>query len=75
MPSLPTTLKKLVPAAHAADTKVLLSIGGWGGGNGFTPSFNNSAGRAKFVDATKKLIDDTGIDGIDIDWVSKICVT
>ncbi|KAG2187168.1 hypothetical protein INT44_004840 [Umbelopsis vinacea] len=68
VPSLPATIKKLVPAAHAADTKVLLSIGGWGGGNGFTPSFNNSAGRAKFVAATKKLIDDTGIDGVDIDW-------
>lgn len=68
VPTLPDTLKSLVPAAHAADTKVLLSIGGWGGGNGFTPSFNNSAGRAKFVKATKKIIDETGIDGIDIDW-------
>ncbi|CAO3669683.1 unnamed protein product [Umbelopsis vinacea] len=68
VPTLPDTLKQLVPAAHAADTKVLLSIGGWGGGDGFHPSFNNSAGRAKFVNATKKLIDDTGIDGIDIDW-------
>jgi hypothetical protein len=72
VPTLPDTLKQLVPAAHAADTKVLLSIGGWGGGDGFHPSFNNSAGRAKFVNATKKLIDDTGIDGIDIDWVSRI---
>lgn len=52
---------------HATHLKVLLSIGGWGSGN-FSEMAANSDNRLAFAADCKRVIDEFGLDGIDIDW-------
>jgi len=40
---------QLVNAAHAAGVKVLLTLGGWGHSDGFSPMAADSSARAKFI--------------------------
>ncbi|MGN0214714.1 MAG: glycoside hydrolase family 18 protein [Muribaculaceae bacterium] len=47
--------------------KVLLSIGGWGSGN-FSEMAANDSLRGKFAQVCRSIVDEYGIDGIDIDW-------
>lgn len=47
--------------------KVLLSIGGWGSGR-FSEMAADKEKRKKFAESCRKIVDDYGIDGIDIDW-------
>ena len=47
--------------------KVLLSIGGWGSGR-FSEMAADPALRRSFARSCRKVVDDYGIDGIDIDW-------
>lgn len=49
------------------DLKVLLSIGGWGSGR-FSEMADNETYRTSFAKDCKRVIDQYGIDGIDIDW-------
>ena len=44
-----------------------LSIGGWGSGR-FSEMVTDTAYRHAFVAACKKVVEDYGIDGIDLDW-------
>ena len=44
-----------------------LSIGGWGSGR-FSEMVTDTAFRHAFVAACKKVVEDYGIDGIDLDW-------
>ncbi len=50
-----------------ADLKVMLSVGGWTSGN-FSEMAADSLHRTAFVNNCKKIVDDFGLDGIDIDW-------
>ena len=50
-----------------ADTKVLVSIGGWGAGL-FCEASSTEENRLAFAAECKKLIDEYGIDGVDMDW-------
>lgn len=47
--------------------KVLLSIGGWGSGN-FSEMAASDSLRGKFAQVCRGIVDEYGIDGIDIDW-------
>lgn len=61
-------LKRLVKSAHAKNSKVLLSLGGWGQSSGFSPSVATDTLRAKFVKSVRSVYDTYGLDGIDLDW-------
>lgn len=48
--------------------KLLLSIGGWTYSPSFHPIVVNATRRAKFVESSVKLLEDYGLDGLDIDY-------
>lgn len=52
---------------QASHLKVLLSIGGWGSGN-FSEMAADADNRLAFAADCKRVIDEFGLDGIDIDW-------
>lgn len=47
--------------------KVLVSIGGWGSGR-FSEMAANDANRTSFSKDCRRIVDEFGLDGIDIDW-------
>ncbi|KAF1800802.1 glycoside hydrolase family 18 protein [Mucor lusitanicus] len=57
--SVDTQLNQLVESAHGANSKVLLSLGGWTGSNSF---------RKEFIDWNVEQITKYKTDGVDIDW-------
>jgi chitinase len=63
-------LSSLVSTAHSHNVKVLLSIGGWNDGNdsAFESLAGNSTARTNFVNASVNVMNQYGLDGIDIDW-------
>ncbi|KAI0371468.1 glycoside hydrolase family 18 protein [Pilatotrama ljubarskyi] len=65
-----STLKTLVSSAHNSGhgTKVVLSIGGWGGSYWFSQTMSSSANRTTFVNACVSAVNTYNLDGIDIDW-------
>lgn len=58
----------LVQAAHAHGVKVLVSLGGWGQSEGFSPLAADTAARHRFVAAMTQFCSSSGYDGVDIDW-------
>jgi chitinase len=50
-----------------SETKILLSIGGWGSGR-FSEMAANAKNRKSFAEDCKRVINNYGLDGIDIDW-------
>ncbi|KAG0167509.1 hypothetical protein DFQ28_004185 [Apophysomyces sp. BC1034] len=59
---------ELVSAAHASNTKVLISIGGWSGCLTFSPMVASPDGRTQFINWVTTQLDSTQADGVDIDW-------
>lgn len=55
-------LKKVKP-----ELKVVLSIGGWGSGR-FSEMVSDPALRSKFAQDCLRVVEEYGLDGIDIDW-------
>lgn len=60
----------LISKAHAAGVKVLVSIGGAGGGQGnrFNKMASVEASRQAFVRNVREFLATNGYDGVDIDW-------
>lgn len=59
----------LIPSAHAAGVKVLVSVGGAGSGsNGFSALASSAVARANFASQLKAFLLANGYDGVDIDW-------
>ena len=57
----------VVKRAHAAGTKVLISVGGQGSESGFR-SAASSANRARFITNILNFLSSRGYDGVDLDW-------
>ncbi|MDR3250160.1 MAG: glycoside hydrolase [Tannerella sp.] len=61
-------LKEIVGLkAKNKSLKVLLSIGGWTSG-GFSEMASSEATRKSFAEDCRRVIDEFGLDGIDMDW-------
>lgn len=54
-------------AKQNADTKILLSVGG-AGADGFCYASHTAETRQRFAESIVLLVDELGIDGIDVDW-------
>ncbi|EKM76188.1 hypothetical protein AGABI1DRAFT_108941 [Agaricus bisporus var. burnettii JB137-S8] len=65
-------LRRLVAAARAGtnQTRIAISMGGWAGCHWMSRAMSTASNRAKLCDNIDKIIDEYGLDGIDIDWVS-----
>ncbi|KAI9683776.1 MAG: hypothetical protein M1822_005966 [Bathelium mastoideum] len=50
------------------DTKVIVSIGGWGDSEGWPDAAADDTSRKQFAQNVATMVDDTGADGVDIDW-------
>ncbi|MBP5389713.1 MAG: glycoside hydrolase family 18 protein [Bacteroidales bacterium] len=64
----PDDLRKLMGIREEwPHIKILLSIGGWGSGR-FSEMADDDALRASFARDCARVVDEYGLDGIDIDW-------
>ncbi|RKP12302.1 glycoside hydrolase [Piptocephalis cylindrospora] len=61
-------LEQVVSRAHAKGAKVAVSIGGWTGSKYFSPMAASASHRASFISSTKAMVQQYGLDGIDLDW-------
>jgi GH18 family chitinase len=55
-------------ARFAKGTKIMVAIGGWGNTDGFSEAAKSDESRELFARNVQKMIDETGADGVDIDW-------
>ena len=67
----PDILRRLVAAKNASGkgTKIVLSVGGWGGCQYFSQTMSSSPNRGTFIANLASTVSTYGLDGIDIDWV------
>ena len=63
-------LSQLVSLGHQNGVKVSLAIGGWNDGNdsAFEALAGNAGSRTTFVNSVMGVINQYGLDGVDIDW-------
>jgi chitinase len=59
---------ELIERTHEAGKKIIISFGGWGNGDGFSPMVSNTTSRTQFVENAKNFCLDHGYDGVDLDW-------
>ena len=59
---------ELIQAAHQHGVKVVISLGGWGQSDGFSPMVADTAARHKFVQNMTDFCTTYGFDGVDLDW-------
>jgi GH18 family chitinase len=64
----PWKLQQIVSKAHAANVKVLISVGGWGYDEQFEALAADPAKRAVFVAGLVQFVRDYDLDGADMDW-------
>ncbi|KAG7443203.1 glycoside hydrolase family 18 protein [Guyanagaster necrorhizus] len=63
-------LQRLVTSARNSGkgTKIVLSVGGWGGSYWYSQAVSSPANRSTFTNALSSAVSTYGLDGIDIDW-------
>ncbi|KAJ2778321.1 hypothetical protein GGI15_004205, partial [Coemansia interrupta] len=61
-------LPQLVRDAHAQQTKVSLSLGGWTGSNRLSTIMRDTHKRATLIRALGSFVERYELDGVDIDW-------
>ncbi|THU94236.1 glycoside hydrolase family 18 protein [Dendrothele bispora CBS 962.96] len=63
-------LQRLVSSARNSGkgTRIVLSVGGWGGSTNFSSAVSSASNRSTFVNALVGAVNQFGLDGIDIDW-------
>ncbi|HVP91557.1 MAG TPA: glycoside hydrolase family 18 protein [Terriglobales bacterium] len=59
---------ELNAAAHANGVKMILSLGGWGNGDGFPGMAATASNRARFIGQVVSFCEANAYDGVDIDW-------
>src|SRR5688572_1368738 len=66
----PAKLQDAVSRSHAAGVKVLISVGGWNGGNdsAFESLAGNATARNAFINNMVNMVNTYNLDGVDIDW-------
>ena len=64
----PRLIPQIVSSAHAAGTKVVISVGGWNHSWHFPGIAADAGKRRKFAQDCASLISQFNLDGIDIDW-------
>jgi GH18 family chitinase len=66
----PSKLQSLVSTGHANGVKVLIAVGGWNNGNdgAFESLAANATYRNNFVNSMINMVNQYGLDGVDIDW-------
>ncbi|KAF1998860.1 glycoside hydrolase family 18 protein [Amniculicola lignicola CBS 123094] len=52
----------------AEGTKIMIAIGGWGDTQGFSDGARTEEGRKLFAKNIGRMVEETGADGVDIDW-------
>lgn len=55
-------------ARFSPGTKVMVAIGGWGDTHGFDIAARTEDNRKRFARNVAAMVQDTGADGVDIDW-------
>ncbi|KAH8176778.1 glycosyl hydrolases family 18 domain-containing protein [Sarocladium implicatum] len=65
--SLFTTVNETRPLFDP-EAKVMVAIGGWGDSVGFEEAARDKQSRQRWARQVRAMVDDTGADGIDIDW-------
>jgi GH18 family chitinase/lysophospholipase L1-like esterase len=63
-----TNVQHLVTKAHAAGTKVLITVGGWSTESAFNSACSNATTRATFINNWMNYIRQANMDGADVDW-------
>ena len=63
-------LSSLVSLAHANNVRVSIAVGGWNDGNdsAFEALAANATARTTFVNSLVNLVNQYGLDGVDMDW-------
>ncbi|MEU7527139.1 glycosyl hydrolase family 18 protein [Saccharothrix sp. NPDC042600] len=66
----PGKLSALVNLGHAAGVRVSLAVGGWNNGDdsAFEALAANASSRTTFVNSVVEVVNQYGLDGVDIDW-------
>ncbi|KAL5051987.1 hypothetical protein BDW71DRAFT_3235 [Aspergillus fruticulosus] len=62
------TTVNTVRSKFSEGTSIVISIGGWGDTQGFSEAARTTESRKLFADNIRRMVDDTGADGVDIDW-------
>ncbi|MGQ9561721.1 MAG: glycosyl hydrolase family 18 protein [Candidatus Oleimicrobiaceae bacterium] len=57
-----------VAAVHTGGKKALLSLGGWGQSDGFSPVASDPSRRARFMGTVTAMCQSYDYDGVDVDW-------